>query len=212
MNIGQVVAKLLAQHPLHRLWQHLEHPDHGSALPRGGRNLATDEPGAYDVELRTALQDGAELERVRQLAQVDRVVESREPAGRRSGGDAEQIPADGVAALEDDLVLLEIQLGHPPSQQQLDAKLAVLRGRTQTEALARNSSEQKAFGQVGPLIGHLGLAADDDNLALKAGITQARGHCISGGSAADDYCFRDSSRRRRSDQTRYPPRTATAKA
>jgi hypothetical protein len=109
-------------------------------------------------------------------------------------------------------VPLEIQLCHPPPEQKLDAKLAVLRGRTQTQTLARNGSEQEAFGQVRSLIGHLGLAADDDDLALKAPIAQARGHGVSGGSAADDYCFRVSSRRRRSDQTRYPPSTAIANA
>lgn len=62
------------------------------------------------------------------------------------------------------------------------------------------------------LIGKLGLRADERDLALEPGIPQAGGDRVPGGTAADDYRFLESSRTRNSDQTRYPPSTAIAKA
>jgi len=63
-----------------------------------------------------------------------------------------------------------------------------------------------------PLVRELGLGADQQDGAAKASVAQTRRDGVSGRPRADDYCFRVSSRTRRSDQARYPPSTAIAKA
>jgi hypothetical protein len=56
------------------------------------------------------------------------------------------------------------------------------------------------------------FGAGKQDLPLKVGVAQARCGGVPGGTTADDYCFLCNSRTRRSDQARYPPRTAIAKA
>ena len=69
-----------------------------------------------------------------------------------------------------------------------------------------------------PLVRRFGLRADEHDLALKSAVAQAGRDGVSRGTPADDYGFRGdylflvSSRRRSRDHTRYPPRTAIAKA
>jgi hypothetical protein len=108
--------------------------------------------------------------------------------------------------------MLEVELDHARTQKKLDPKIAILLARAQREAVSRHRSEQEAFGEVRPFIWDLGFAADEQDLASKAGVPQACGSRVPSGATADDYCFRWSSRTRNSDQARYPPRTAIAKA
>ncbi len=74
------------------------------------------------------------------------------------------------------------------------------------------SAEQQAFGEMRPFVWELGLCAHEQDFALEAGVAQAGPHGVACRTAADDYCFRDSSRIRSKDQPRYPPRTAIATA
>jgi hypothetical protein len=65
---------------------------------------------------------------------------------------------------------------------------------------------------VRSLVRDLWLRAREQDLALKARVAQTRGGGVPGGTAADDYRFLCNSRTRSSDQARYPPSTAIAKA
>ena len=56
------------------------------------------------------------------------------------------------------------------------------------------------------------LAAEQRDLATKARVSKARRDRVARRARADDYCFRSSLRSVRSDQTRYPPSTATPNA
>jgi hypothetical protein len=58
----------------------------------------------------------------------------------------------------------------------------------------------------------LGLGSDEHHLTDEPGIPETGRDGVSGRAAADDQRFRVSSRTRRRDQTRYPPRTAIANA
>lgn len=151
------------------------------------------------------------MDRVGQLAQVDRVIETLEPPRGRPRGDAQEIPAGAPAAFEQDVATLEVELGDPRTQNELDSKLAILLARTQTQTVSRHRSEQEAFGKVGPLVRDFRLGTGEQDLALKARVAQARGDGVPRGTTADDYCFRSNSRTRSSDQARYPPRTTIAK-
>jgi len=108
--------------------------------------------------------------------------------------------------------MLEIYFGDPRTQHELDTKVAILLTRAQTKAIAGHRPEQETFGEVRSLVRGFRFGAGEQNLALKARVTQARCGGIPRGTTADDYCFRCSSRRRSSDQARYPPRTAIANA
>jgi hypothetical protein len=109
-------------------------------------------------------------------------------------------------------VTLDVNLGHPLTQKELDPKLSILVAGAQTQAVSRHGSEQETFGKVWPLVRDFCFGAGEQDLALKARVAQARRRGVPGGTTADDYCFRCSSRTRRRDQARYPPRTAIAKA
>jgi hypothetical protein len=65
------------------------------------------------------------------------------------------------------------------------------------------------------LVWRLGLGAHQDDLAVETRISKAGGDAVTGRTSAGDQrsgrVF-SSWRRRRSDQNRYPPRTATANA
>jgi hypothetical protein len=159
-----------------------------------------------------ALEDGKEVLRVGQLTEVDRVTEPLEPARGRSGREAEQIPACAPPALEHDVTTLEVELGDPCTQKELDPKLAILLARSQSEAVSRHRAEQEAFREVWTLVWDFCFGAGEQDLALKARVAQARSGGVPGGTTADDYRFLDSSRTRSSDQARYPPSTAIAKA
>ena len=108
--------------------------------------------------------------------------------------------------------MLEVELGDPHAQQQLDAEFAVLVARPKAQARERHGAEQEALGEVRSLIGELGLGADKQDLASKAGVPKPCSDRVPGGAAANDYRFRESSRTRSNDQPRYPPRTAIANA
>jgi hypothetical protein len=108
--------------------------------------------------------------------------------------------------------MLEVELDHARTQKKLDLKIAILLARAQRQAVSWHRTEQEAFRKVRSLVRDLRLRAGEQDLALKAGVAQARGSGVPGGATADDYCFPDSSRTRNSDQARYPPRTAIAKA
>jgi hypothetical protein len=98
--------------------------------------------------------------------------------------------------------MLEINFGDPRTQHELDTKLAILLMRAQTQAIAGHRPKQEAFGQVRSLIRGFRFGAGEQDLALKARVTQAGRRGIPRGTTADDYCFRCSSRRRRSDQAK----------
>lgn len=53
-----------------------------------------------------------------------------------------------------------------------------------------------------PLIWWLRFTAGEQDVALKAAVAQARGRRVAGRAGADDYCFLDSSRTRKSDQAK----------
>jgi hypothetical protein len=74
--------------------------------------------------------------------------------------------------------------------------------RTQTQAVSRHCSEQEAFGKVRSLIRDLRFGAGEQDLALTPRVPQARRGGVPGGATADDYCFLESSRTRKSDQAR----------
>jgi hypothetical protein len=154
------------------------------------------------MEPLSTLEDLTEMLRVGKLAEVDGIFEPVEPARGRSSRDAEQVPAGAPAALEHDVTPLEVDLGHSRTQQELDPQLAILVSRTQAQAVSLHRSEQEAFGKVRPLIREHRLRAGEQDLALKAGVPQARGGGVPGRTTADDYCFLDSSRTRNSDQVR----------
>jgi len=67
---------------------------------------------------------------LRQLTQVYRVIKPVEPPRGRPSRDAEQIPAGAPAALEHDVPTLDVELRDPPTQKELDPKLAILLART----------------------------------------------------------------------------------
>ena len=108
--------------------------------------------------------------------------------------------------------MFEVELRDPHAQQELDAELVVLVARPQTQACERHRSEQEALREMRPLVWEFRFGANEQDVALKAGVAQTRCHGVAGGAAADDYCLRMSSRTRRSDQARYPPSTTMAKA
>ena len=140
--------------------------------------------------------------RVGQLAQVDPVIETVEPPRRRSSGDAQKIPGGAPAVLEQDVATLEVELGDPRTQKQLDPKLAILLARTQTQTVSGHRSEQEALGKVRSLVRDLRFRAGEQDLALKARVAQARGSSVPRGTTADDYCFLCNSRTWSSDQAR----------
>src|SRR5579859_5370797 len=98
------------------------------------------------------------------------------------------------------------------AKQELDAELAILLEGTQAESIRRHSVEEVALREMRPLVRRLVLRANQRDLAPEAGITKTGRHRIAGGPGADDYCSfgRSSFRRRRIDQYRKPPSTATA--
>jgi len=108
--------------------------------------------------------------------------------------------------------MLEIYFGDPRAQHELDTKLAILLTRAQTQAIAGHRPEQETLGEVRSLVRSFRFGAGEQDLALKASVTEARCRRVSRGPTADDYCFLDSSRTRSNDQARYPPRTAMANA
>jgi hypothetical protein len=108
--------------------------------------------------------------------------------------------------------MLEIYFGDLLTQHELDTKLAILLTRAQTQAIAGHRPEQETFGEVRSLIRGFRFGAGEQDLALKARVSQARCGGVPRGTTADDHCFLCNSRTRSSDQARYPPRTAIANA
>jgi hypothetical protein len=100
-------------------------------------------------------------------------------------------------------------------EHEIDAEVAILLHGAKAETAARNLTHQVALGQVGALVRKLRLRTYEDYLPVEAAITKAGGNGVTGGAAAGDQrsgrVF-SSWRRRRSDQSRYPPRTTTANA
>ena len=112
-------------------------------------------------------------------------------------------------------MLFHSQVRDLVAQHQLNAKVAILTGRPQPQAIARHRSQQVPLGQMRALVRHHGLCAGEHYVAGESSIPQPRGDRVAGRTAADDQrsgrVF-SNSRNRRRDQTRYPPRTTTAKA
>src|SRR5207302_10439033 len=100
MQASDVRADLWTEHPQQRLSERLVDADLASLLSCNRRDLASDEPGAGDVERFGATEQRAQPVRRWELAQVQRVLEARELTRVRSGADAQQVPTDRIAAFQ----------------------------------------------------------------------------------------------------------------
>src|SRR2546427_6374922 len=100
MQASDVGAGLGTQCAQHRLRKGLVDADLASLLSCNRRDLASDEPGAGDVERFGATEQRAQPIRRWELAQVQGVLEARELSRVRSGADAQQVPTDRLAALQ----------------------------------------------------------------------------------------------------------------
>src|SRR6266851_10035978 len=202
MNLGQIGPQLRAEHPLQRLGERFEHRDPTTATAPSRGHLAADESRTDDVDVLAALELCEEALSIRQLTQIDGVVEAIEATRGRSGGDTKQVPGNTRPVPEDYVPTVEVELDDALTEHQLDAELAVLLAWAQPQALCWHRSPEEALGQMRPFVRRVGFSAGEQDVALKAAVAQARGRSVTGRAGADDYCFLDSSRTRNSDQTR----------
>jgi len=87
-------------------------------------------------------------------------------------------------------------------QDQVDAQVAILLGRTQRQLVAGDPAGQVALAQVRALVRQLRLGADQRDFAVPTRVAQPGRDGVTGRAGADDYCSRSNSRRRRSDMNR----------
>src|SRR3989442_11191460 len=212
VNIGEVAAALGAQHPEQGLGKRLEEPDLASFLPRHGGDLASDESRADDVEGETVFDPAAQGLGRGQLAQVEDAFETGEAPGVRARGDAQQVPADRLAAFQQHPPGGHAEVEHPVAKLEVDLQLAVLLRGSERKASRRHRPREEALRKMRPLVWQILLAADQHDLTLKAGVAKTGRDGVAGRAGANDYCLRSSRRSLRSDQARYPPRSATPNA
>ncbi len=78
MLAGEVGAELRSKHARQWLFQRLVDADLAAFVNRRGGDLATDKAGADDVDGAATIENPAEGDCVRQLAQVERSLERRQ--------------------------------------------------------------------------------------------------------------------------------------
>src|SRR6266851_7262742 len=150
MNLGQIGPQLRTEHPLQRLGERFEHRDPTIATAPSRGHLAADESRSDHIDVLAALELCEEALSIRQLAQINGVVEAIEAARGRSAGDAEQVPGNTRPVPEDNVPTVEVELGDALTERQLDTKLAVLLAWAQPQALFWHRSPEKALGQMRP--------------------------------------------------------------
>lgn len=100
---------------------------------------------------------------------------------------------------------LNSEIDYSLADPQRDIQLAVLLGRPQCQLFPGNRAQQVALREVWPLVGQLGLCANQLDLPRKTRVPQTSGNGVTGRAAADDQGsgrFPSSSRKRSSDQAR----------
>src|SRR5881409_1082764 len=85
--------------------------------------------------------------------------------GSGARDDAKEVPADGLAVVEQDPMVAETEVPHTPAERQVDGQLPVLHRRPEWQPLARNLAEEVALAQVRPLVGWNRLGADQGDVA-----------------------------------------------
>jgi hypothetical protein len=129
---------------------------------------------------------------VRQLAQVVHAVQGLagdvEPPGRRTGGE-QQLVVALRAALEDHRVRRPLDRRDADAGAQVDRVLRVPLGGVDEGRLPRLLAEQVVLGQRRALVGHLGLVAEQHNVAGEAlGAQRLRGFGAGQAAAHDHEC------------------------
>ena len=110
---------------------------------------------------------------------------------------------------------LHAKVHDPFVEPQLHIELAILLRRPQPQPSARHRAQQVSLGEVRALIWWLGFRAQQHYPAGEPGVPESGGNCIASRTAANDqrlWLRFSNSRKRRSDQARYPPSTRTANA
>jgi len=107
--------------------------------------------------------------------------------GPRARGDAKEVPADGLAAVEQDPVVVETEVSDTRAELQVDGQLPVLGRRPEWQPLPRNLAEEVPLAQMRPLVGQNRLGADQRDVARKATVPQPGANRVAGRAGADDY-------------------------
>src|SRR5467141_3914538 len=187
MQSSDVRADLWTEHPQQRLSERLVDADLASLVSCHRRDLASDEPGAGDVERFNAVEHRAQPIRGRELAQVERVLEARQPPGIRTGADAQQVPTDRLAACEQNPSFRDAEVEHSIAKLEVDSQLVVLRGWAQAKAVARHRARQVALAQVRTLVRQLAFGTDQRDPALVTCIAESSRHSVARRARSDDY-------------------------
>jgi hypothetical protein len=110
---------------------------------------------------------------------------------------------------------LDAKRHDPLTESQLNLKFGILLGRPQAQLFPRHRAQQVSLGKMRAFVRQRRLGSDQDDLAGESSVPESGSDGVSGRAAADDQrsgrVF-SISRKLRSDQSRYPPSTTTAKA
>src|SRR5205807_7403895 len=124
---------------------------------------------------------------LRQLTEVERILQVRQAPRVGAGCDAQAIPCNRCSARELDRPPLQAELDDALSQNELDAELSVLLGRPERKSLPRHGAQEVALGEMRAFVGRIWLRADESDPPVESGIAKTRRDGAPGGTAADDY-------------------------
>ena len=169
-----------------RLDEHHVDPERAQA----GGDLAADEPGADHH--RPAHRAGV-------LAQGDRLIpgpqhpdpveirQRRNPFGHQAGRDHHLVVGQFAAVGQDDGPRGGVQCPRCAAQSDGDGVLGVELRRLERDVLERPLGVQHVLGQRRPVVGQVGLVADEGHRPGELGLAQLLGQPGGGQSAADDH-------------------------
>src|SRR6185436_18511043 len=129
---------------------------------------------------RVRVVEVAQVVHARQLGTVD-----PEPARPRTGRDQGTLEGDPLAALEDDLVRVEVKLVDRRLEAQLDVVLGVEVIRERMRLFARRLAAQVVLRERRAFVRKLRLVAEEDQPAVVTPVSKRLGGLCAGESATD---------------------------
>ena len=184
-------ADLGAEHALERDRERVDDGDVEAALSGGGRDLGADPAGADHDDRAAAVQPLTQKVGVLDGAQVQHAVERCAGDGKAArlgaGGEQQPVVAQPFAIVERHLADRCIEAHGGATEAELDVVGGVEALVVDVDLLAPDLPAQVVLGQRRPLVGALGLGADQHHAPVEALRAQRLGGLRTGETRADDH-------------------------
>ena len=169
---------------------HLDQRDLDTHLPGGCRNFGAQPARTDHHDAVGPLECGPEAVRIGEATQQVHpwqvTAPDRQGAWFGPGGQEQPVPAHGGAVAERHMPAIDVDGGHGRAEDEVDVKLGPPVGVEDADVVRARLAPQVLLGQGRPVVGQIGLVADEDDAPVEALLPQGTRGVGAGKAGTDD--------------------------